>query len=178
MTGRRQLPPVEDLREMRDAGMSLREIADRVFDLTGETVTKSGISAALVRAGAGKDLVRYEDLIPWRVQMQHQKQYHLRMLRLEGRRRAGHPLEPGQERRLQSWLDDLKLENAVIHYNPLREPGFHPVTRRDGIDTDLIRWTPEQLVEQGYTRDQVDSLPVSERLRVKPEEWNGYARVA
>lgn len=163
---------------MRDAGMSLREIADRVYDMTGEMVTKSGISAALVRAGAGKDLVRYEDLIPWRVQMQHQKQYHLRMLRLEGRRRAGHELEEGQGRRLEGWLKELRQQSGVVHYNPLMEPGFHIVTRRDGIDTDLIRWTPEQLLEQGYTREQVMSLPVPDRLRVKPEEWNGYARVA
>lgn len=149
MTGRRQLPPVAELGRMRDEGMTLREIADRVFELTGERVTKSAISAALVRAGQGKKLTRYEELIPWRVQMGHQKHYHLRMLRLEGRRRAGYALDPGQERRLDAWIKELRAAQAVINYKPSQEPGFHCVPVREGVDTDLIRWTDEQLEQQG-----------------------------
>lgn len=169
MTGRRQLPPVEELVKMREDGMSLRDIADRVQELTGERITKSGISAALVRAGAGKDQVRYQDLIPWQVLMGHQKQYHVRMLRVEGRLRAGGHVEEGALRRLENWKAELEQKRAVIHYNPMKEPGFHAVPRREGIDTDLIRWTPEQLVDMlGMTPEQVRA---SGQLGVRDREW-------
>lgn len=140
MTGRRVLPDAAELNRMRAQGMTLREIVDDVCTATGERVTVAAISAALHRAGYGAERIRYESLIPWRVQMRHQKNYHVRMLRLEGRRRAGHKLRQEEERRLVNWIEELKEKGAVIHYNPsYGVDGFYPVPARPGIDTDLIR---------------------------------------
>lgn len=146
MTGRRVLPPVQELQAMRERNMTLREIAERIFDATGEKVTPSAISAQLSRAGLSMEQTRYKELIPWRVLMAHQKHYHVRMLRLEARRRAGNMLDASQVRRLDGWIAELKEKNAVIHYNPNKEPGFHAVPARPGIDTDLIR-VPDDLVD-------------------------------
>ena len=139
MTGRRVLPDTHELQAMRNRGMTLREIADQVFDDTGEKVTVAGVSAALARAGHGGERIRYEDLIPWRVQMRHQKHYHVRMLRLEGRRRAGHKLRVEETRRLDAWIEELKAAKAVIHYNPdYGTEGFYAVPARR-TDRGLIR---------------------------------------
>lgn len=69
--------------------------------------------------------------------------YLVRMLRLEARRRHGLPLEPGQARRLDALLAEMQEKDAVIHYNPRKEPGFSFQLRRPGIDTDIIR-VPEE----------------------------------
>lgn len=140
MTGRRLLPDAAELQKLRQSGLTLREIAEHICEDTGEKVTVAAISAALNRAGYGNEKVRYEDLIPWRVQMRHQKAYHVRMLRLEGRRRAGHKLRAEEQRRLDSWIEDLREAGAVIHYNPdYGTEGFYAVPARPGVDTDLIR---------------------------------------
>lgn len=149
MTGRRVLPPVSELKRLRDRGLSLRQIADLMEALTGERVTPAGISASLTRAGYGMETPRYEELIPWRVQMRHQKHFYVRMLRLEGRRRAGLPLRPEDERRLDDFIEELRENNAVIHYNPdYGTEGFYAVPRREGVDDDLIR-KPEHLGATG-----------------------------
>lgn len=140
MTGRRVLPSTDELKRMRDRGMSLRQIADHVFDTTGEKVTPAAISASLARAGHALTPQRYEELIPWRVQMRHQKHFYIRMLRLEGRRRAGLELRPEDERRLNDFIEELRDNRAVIHYNPeYGTDGFYAVPARPGVDTDLIR---------------------------------------
>lgn len=149
MTGRRVLPPASELKRLRDRGMSLRNIADHVYDTTGEKVTPAAISAALSRAGYAMDPPRYENLIPWRVQMRHQKHFMVRMLRLEGRRRKGLPLKPEDERRLDDFIEELNDNQAVVHYNPnYGTDGFYAVPRREGIDTDLIRVPEDQLVSR------------------------------
>lgn len=147
MSGRRQLPPIGELKAMRDDGMKMREIAEKVFEQTGERVSAAAVSAALTRAGYGDEPTRYNDLIPWRVQMGHQKHYLVRMLRLEARRRAGLTLELGQERRLDALLAEMKEKDAVISYNPNKEPGFSFQYRRHGIDTDIIRRPDDEAAE-------------------------------
>jgi len=138
MAGRRQLPPVDELVRQRRKGMTHREIADWWFQQSGEKVTVGAISTALSRAGHS-ERNRYEDLIPWRVAMKHQKDVHVMMLRAEGRRRtSGDEALPERfARQLSAWKAELEAMNAVVHYRP--ERGFLLVTRREGIDTDLIR---------------------------------------
>lgn len=145
MTRARKLPDVQVLKKMRDGGMSLRDIADWVEAETGEVVTPGGVSAALSRAGHALPQVRYADLIPWRVRMGHQKHLYARMLRLEGRRRAGGSLSPTQLRSLDAFLADLADSGGVINYLPEREPGWFIAPRRPGIDTDLIRVPDDSL---------------------------------
>ena len=47
------------------------------------------------------------------------------------------PLKPDQESRLDSWLEWLKTENAVVHYDPETKEGFFYIPRQAG-DKDLI----------------------------------------
>lgn len=150
MTGRRVLPPASELKRLRDRGKSLREIADHVYDTTGERVTPAAISACLSRAGFALDTPRYDELIPWRVQMRHQKHFFVRMLRLEGRRRAGMPIRPEDERRLDEFIEELRDLGAVIHYNPdYGTDGFYAVPARSGVDMDLIRVPDAQMATAG-----------------------------
>lgn len=146
MTGRRVLPPASELKRMRDRGMSLRAIADHIFETTGEKVTPAAVSASLSRAGYALEVPRYDELIPWRIQMRHQKHFFVRMLRLEGRRRSGGELKPEDERRLDDFIEELRENGAVIHYNPdYGTEGFYAVPARP-VDTDLIRVPEDQLV--------------------------------
>lgn len=146
MTGRRQLPPVDELVHMREVqGLTLTQMVDTIEREHGETVTTSAVSQALARAGKAQPAPRYNDVIPWRVMMIHQKHQHLRMLRLYGREQAGLPLDEQQKRRLENWKKKLDEKNAVVHYRPHEEPGFVLVPRREGIDKGYTRTPAAQL---------------------------------
>ncbi|WP_199810461.1 MULTISPECIES: hypothetical protein [unclassified Streptomyces] len=69
---------------------------------------------------------------------EHRWAYPLAMLRAEGRRRAGKELTERDESRLASWLDMLKKNGSVVHYDPDTEEGFSYVSRQAG-DNDMIR---------------------------------------
>jgi hypothetical protein len=102
--------------------MTHKEIADQVFELTGERVSRSTVSAALSRAGLSKQTARYADEIPWRVKIEHMTAYPARMLRLLGRRRAKLDLTQHEQDRLDSWLASLKERECVVAYSP--DAGF------------------------------------------------------
>ena len=144
----RKLPDMNTLIRWRDEGLTQQQMADRVWMTTGEKVSRGSISAALVRAGKSSDKPRYKDTVPWKVQQQHLTEYPVRMLRLLGRRRAGLPLKPEEDQRLDNWLAVLKREKAVVGYDPDNpEQGFHYIDPKgsDGRDGIPIRrqriWT-------------------------------------
>lgn len=95
------------------------------------------------RRGLSRRSARNDELIPWHVEKQHRWRYPLAMLRYEARRRAGMDIEPERLEALESWLDHLREEGVVVHYDPDTEDGFFYVPPREGIDTDLIR-VPER----------------------------------
>lgn len=129
----RVLPPTNDLIRMFESGMTHQQIADQVFADTGTPVSRSTVSAALHRAGKTRGNPRYKTEIPWKVRSEHLTEYPVRMLRLLGRRRSGKPIPPGDETRLDNWLELLDRENAVVAYDPNNPvQGFHYVDRRDG----------------------------------------------
>lgn len=132
------LPDITTLRRMADNGMTYSQIVEKVYQDTGERVTRQAISAALNRAGAGKDVIRYLDVIPWTVRAQHNKHYAARMLRLVGRKQRGVQLSETDQRKLESWLRLLDDNGAVVTYEPDTEEGFFYVARRPG-DLKLIR---------------------------------------
>ncbi|GGS29443.1 hypothetical protein Snoj_25820 [Streptomyces nojiriensis] len=90
------------------------------------------------RRGLDRRIVRDDDLIPWFVKEEHRWAYPLAMLRAEGRRRAGKEPTGRDESRLVSWLDMLKKNGSVVHYDPDTEEGFSYVPRQAG-DNDIIR---------------------------------------
>ena len=82
------------------------------------------MSAALSRAGLTEIGARYQDEIPWRVNVKHLTQYPARMLRLLGRRNTGKIVRTTEEsKRLDSWLEALREQGLVVAYCP-EGPGF------------------------------------------------------
>lgn len=122
---------------VEDEHLTHQQCADRIYAETGEHVARSAVSAALSRAGVARQKARYQDTLPWRVKVNHLKEYPARMLRLLGRRRAGSELSENESQRLDSWLRMLADENAVVGYDPDNaQQGFHYIDPQgdDGKD--------------------------------------------
>lgn len=98
------------------------------------------------RKGLARRINRDDELIPWEVKREHRWRYPLAMLRAEARRREGMELPERQGKRLDTWLEQMREADAVVHYEPDTEEGFFAVPRRPGIDTDLIRRIESQAV--------------------------------
>ena len=103
------------------------------------------------RRGLPRRIARDDVLIPWAVNLEHRQLYPLAMLRLEGRRRDNFELREADSSRLDSWLESLAANSAVVHYDPDTEQGFFYVPREEG-DSDLIR----EPVKKTTTRLRVD----------------------
>ncbi len=139
MPAPRLLPPADELVRMVRKGMTQQDIADETFRRTGNRVTRAAVSAALQRAGVAPQRNRYSDLLPWRVRVEHDGHYASRMLRAEGRLRAGQEIPAREAQRLENWKATLQANHVVVHYDPDTVDGFHYVKARRGVDTDLIR---------------------------------------
>lgn len=90
------------------------------------------------RRGLKRRIVRNDDLIPWAVNEEHRWNYAVQMLRLEGRLREDEPLSEIQAQRLKAWKEMLSQANAVVHYDPDTEDGFHFIPR-EATDDDIVR---------------------------------------
>lgn len=129
MPAPRHLPSDSTLLKWRDEGLTHQQIADRVYEREGIKVTRSAVSVALHRAGETHK-IRYADEVPWeRIKSVHNQEYPLTMLRTLGRRNRGLPISKIQDERLDSWLNRLDEEDAVVHYEPRSERGFYYVPR-------------------------------------------------
>ena len=116
--------------------LTLKQIQSRLRD-TGVEVSIGAIASALSRAGL-TNRKRYEEEIPWEpIKVEHNKAYPLFMLRLLGRRRAGHDLSPEDSERLDSWLDRLEGEDAVVLYVYDSPDGFYYVPRLPDDNPDI-----------------------------------------
>ena len=118
--------------------MTHQQIADWVYRETGHKVARSTVSAALSRMGE-TDRVRYDDVIPWRVKLDHTSHYALMMLRYYARRKHELQLTDDQSDRLDSWLDKLEEINAVVMYSPTSTDGFYYVPRLPKDKRGIIR---------------------------------------
>lgn len=123
---------------MKRKGMTHQEIADRVYETTGQKVTRGAVSTAVSRAGLSNPARRYEDTVPWRVRIEHSKHYAARMLRLLGRQRIGDQLETSDQGRLDAWLKRIHDEGVVVVYVPETEDGFlYSVPPADWVDVGI-----------------------------------------
>lgn len=130
------LPSRDELKKMLDRGMTHKEIAEAVSRETGHPVRRSTVSAAIHRAGLSGQSKKYDEEIPWVVRQEHLTHYAARMLRLLGRRRAGVQNSDEMDARLDSWLQQLRENHAVVAYLPETEQGFFYVDgepTKDGI---------------------------------------------
>lgn len=143
MPAHRLLPDNATLKHwVEGEGLTHQQIADRVYAQTGNRVARATVSAALHRAGLSKTVSRYSEEIPWRVKIEHIKEYPARMLRTLGRRRAGLPLSDVENTRLDAWLEKMERDHAVVGYDPESAFGFYYIEKddeRDGLDGIPIR---------------------------------------
>lgn len=119
---------------VEDEGLTHQQIADRVLATTGQSVSRSSVSAALSRAGISATQPRHKECLPWRVKIEHIREYPARMLRVLGRRRANLPLSPAESRRLDAWLKQLDADHAVVGYDPESKFGFYYIEKDDAVD--------------------------------------------
>jgi hypothetical protein len=86
------------------------------------------------RRGIDRRLTRDVNLIPWAIKPEHRWAYPVMMLRAEGRLREGKELPAPEASRLATWKQMLEEEDAVVHYDPDTEDGFHYIHRQPGED--------------------------------------------
>ena len=135
MPAQRLLPDNATLKRwVQEEGLTHQQVADRVLQTTGQPVSRSSVSAALSRAGISANGSRYREELPWRVKVNHIQEYPARMLRLLGRRRSGHTLTDTENKRLDSWLEMLSDDHAVVAYDPTSQFGFYYVEKDDAVD--------------------------------------------
>jgi hypothetical protein len=84
------------------------------------------------RRGLDARIIRDAELVPWNTKPEHRWKYPLAMLRLVAREKAGYSITDDEQSRLASWKEMLKEEDAVVHYDPDTEEGFHYVRRQEG----------------------------------------------
>lgn len=112
------LPPISELRQLVEAGLTHQQIVDHIQRTMGIRVARSSVSAALSRAGLTRDVMRYKEELPWRVKGEHLTQYPARMLRLLGRRRAEIELTDDEDARLDAWISSLDERGLIVAYCP------------------------------------------------------------
>ena len=135
MSNARRVPDADQLRAYLDKGLTHAEIAEAWLKDSGISVSRSTISMAVARFNltdhSPRAHIRHKDLIPWKLEQEHVYKPEARLLRLEGRRRAGHQLRDDEIRWLENWKAELAAANAVVHYEPDTDEGFYWVDRDD-----------------------------------------------
>ena len=139
MPARRKLPSDSTMKKWLEDGLDHEQIRLRSEEETGEEITLSSVSSALSRAGLTYR-VRYSTYIPWkRISTDHNHSYQLSMLRLASRLERDLPVRKVDEKRLENWIEQLKADGVVVHYEYDSPEGFYYVKARTNIDNGLIR---------------------------------------
>jgi hypothetical protein len=136
----RIVPDPTQMRRYLEAGLTQAGIVEQYEKDTGIRCSRSAIGMAIKRYDleSSRPRPRYSETIPWEVKAEHRTATDARMLRLEGRRREGHPMNEKELRLLQGWRDLLEERNAVVVYNPRTKKGWWWVDRVE-TDDDIIR---------------------------------------
>lgn len=139
MAAPRVVPSDAMLQKYVERGLTHQQIADLVTKESGIPVARSTISAALSRAGLTQR-VRYDEVIPWKkIKAEHNQHYALTMLRCKARMDAGLEVKDEQIKRLESWLQKLADEDAVVVYLPDTDAGFYYVKRKPSDGDSIVR---------------------------------------
>lgn len=120
-------------------GRTYQWIVDEYIRKYGVQTTVSMWAVIRRKHGLSRRIVRDKRLIPWEIGAEHRHSHAIAMLRAEARRRAGMPLSSKVAANLSAWLDRIEREGVVVHYDRATTKGWHYVTRRGGIDLNLIR---------------------------------------
>jgi hypothetical protein len=112
------LPDIQRLEELRKRGLDYQQIADWIEANEGVKVSRMSVASKFSRAGKANPRPRYDKHLPWKVKAEHGQNYAAKMLRLLGRRDHGLSLSKEQNKRLDSWLQELRDNHAVVAYVP------------------------------------------------------------
>lgn len=143
MPARSKVQDMQEALRWLEEGKTYQWCVDEYLRKYNIETTISMWAALRRRNGIDNRIVRDPDLIPWAVKQEHRHSHAVSMLRAEARRRAGKTLTPMMGEMLEVWKAGLERDGAVVHYDPTTEEGWWYVSRREGIDTDLIR-VPER----------------------------------
>lgn len=99
------------------------------------------------RHGIDGQLVWDPEVIPWKVEDEHSHKYEAIRLRQYARRKAGKSFYEKVPGELDAFVRGLEKDDAVVHYDPDTDDGFHIVPRRPGIDTGIVR-VPEKVTRR------------------------------
>lgn len=122
-----------------EEGLTQQQIVERIWEQDQVRVSRSTVAAALTRAGL-TDRVRYDDMIPWRVKLEHCSHHLLNILRAAAREARGVDVSPALQRQLDSFRKRQEAEDCVIAYVPDTEQGWFLVKRREApLDRGFIR---------------------------------------
>lgn len=135
-----RVPDKTRMRHYLASGLTQQQIVEAWEAESGHRVSRSAVAMAIERYGLKSSRPRptYDELIPWRVATEHQGHIDARMLRLEGRRRAGLKLTEDQQRWLDQWKQDLLHADAVVAYDRNHPEGFFWVQRDGEPEDELI----------------------------------------
>jgi len=149
----RVLPPIDQLQRWVEEGYTHEQITDLILIHTGQKVSRSTVSVALMRANKTKPKARFDEELPWKVKSQHLARYPARMLRVLARVRRGIDVPELEHHKLELWLAKISEHNIVVAYDPESRPGFFycPKKRGDGKNDIPIR--------RGITRLPEDAVP-------------------
>jgi hypothetical protein len=135
----RLIPSDSTLEKWVEEGLTQQQMVERIYEQDGIEVARSSVAVALTRAGL-TDRKRYDDVIPWRVKLEHSQNHLLNLLRTEARIRRGLPVAPTAEKNLESFKRRAKRDDCVIAYVPESPDGWYLVPRRPApLDRGLIR---------------------------------------
>lgn len=119
---------------MLRAGHTQQRVADRYG------VTQSAVAAARRRGMVteGKEYAP-RGRTPWTILPEHRNLNVPKMLRCAARLEAGELVGESNTRATRQFIEGLRQQGAVIHYDPEAPPYFFRVPRREGVDTWLVR---------------------------------------
>lgn len=135
-----KVPSKTQLRRYLSRGLTQAEIVEAWAEDSGERVSRSAIGMAITRYDLKSSRTRptYPDLLPWKIAPEHNNHIDARMLRFEGRRRAGLSLSEAEQRWLDKWKTEMQEAGAVVHYERDTDEGFFWVPREAEHGDDLI----------------------------------------
>lgn len=133
MPAERKLPDTTTLRQLRNQGWKLKEIAVKYH------VTEAAVWKALERAGFTSSKETYLDIVPWDVDPKHRSTAIAQRFRSIMRQKRGKVLNPTEQHLLDTWIQAMKDNDVVVNYHKDAPPndasrlgGFYYVKREPG----------------------------------------------
>lgn len=139
---RNEMPPDATIQAWLEAGLTHQAMADRWYEMSeGRWAPgRKAFSMRISRRGWSTPMERCP-LVPWHVVQDHLHLYEPKMLRRVWQLRRGDDLSEHDLSRIDKFLDDLREQKAVIHYEP------------DTVLDSPFVWVPAEWFDDDIFRD-------------------------